>query len=71
MRKIFFYNTFISSLYMFRAPCAYRQEVNIVLYGIWYHHTCKWPSRAQVERGLCTGRPPTECDNTKGCIIQF
>jgi len=20
---------------------------------------CRWPSGAQVERGLCTGRPPT------------
>ena len=24
---------------MFRAPCAHRQEVKIVLYSIWYHHT--------------------------------
>ena len=24
---------------MFRAPCAHRQKVKIVLYGIWYHHT--------------------------------
>ena len=23
----------------------------------WYRHTCRWPSGAQVERGLCTGRP--------------
>jgi len=29
------------------------QEVKIVLYSIWYHHTYRWPSRAQVER-----RPP-------------
>jgi len=48
---------------MFQAPCAHRQEVKIVLYSIWYHHTCKWASHAQVERGLsslnlCTGRPP-------------
>ena len=34
-----FYNKFISCLYMFRAPCARRQEVKIVLYSIWYHHT--------------------------------
>ena len=34
-----FYNTFISCLYMFRAPCAHRQEVKIVLYSLWYHHT--------------------------------
>jgi len=31
--------------------CAHHQEVNIVLYSIWYHHTCRWPSRSQVERG--------------------
>ena len=24
---------------MFRAPCAHRQEVKIVLYCLWYHHT--------------------------------
>jgi len=37
---------------MFRALCANHQEVKIVLYSIWYHHTCRWPSRAQLERGL-------------------
>ena len=46
-------------LYMFRALCAHHQEVKIVLYSIWYHHTCRWLTSAQVERGLCTGRPPT------------
>ena len=34
-----FYNKFISCLYMFRAPCAHRQEVKIVLYSLCYHHT--------------------------------
>ena len=28
---------------------ARRQEAKIVLYSLWYHHTCKWSS---------TGRPP-------------
>ena len=45
---------------------AHRQEAKIVLYNLWYHHTYRWPSGAQVERGLesqsclnlCTGRPP-------------
>jgi len=30
---------------------AHRQEVKIVLYSLWYHHTYRWPSGAQVERG--------------------
>ena len=33
-------------LYIFRALCAHHQEVKIVLYSIWYHHTCRWPSGA-------------------------
>jgi len=57
---------------MFRALCAHHQEVKVILYSIWYHHTCRWPSGAQVERrvlsqpvhrsreesslSLCTGR---------------
>jgi len=42
-----FYSKFISCLYMLRAPCAHRQEVKIVLYSLWYHHTYRWPSRAR------------------------
>ena len=53
-----FYNKFISCLYMFRAPCAHHQEVKIVLYNMWYHHTCRWPVGAQSSLNLCTGRPP-------------
>jgi len=34
-----FYNKFISCRYMFRAPRAHRQEVKVVLYSLWYHHT--------------------------------
>jgi len=34
------------------STCAHRQEVKIVLYSLWYHHTYRWPSLAQVERGL-------------------
>jgi len=65
MYKILFYNKYITRLYMFRALCAYHQEVKIVLYNLWYHHTYRWPSRAQVES---TERPPTECDDTRCCI---
>jgi len=42
-----FNNKFISCFYMFRAPCAHRQEVKIVLCSLWYHHTYRWPSRAR------------------------
>ena len=56
---LFFYNKFIIFLCMFRALCAHHQEVKIVLYSIRYHHTYRWPSGAQVESNLCTGRPPT------------
>ena len=58
MHNFLFYNTFIIGLYMFRALCAHHKEVKIVLYCIWYHHTCSWPSGAQVERGLSY----TDCD---------
>jgi len=67
MHKFLFYNKFVTCLYMFQAPCAHCQEVKIVLYSIWYHHTYRWSPRAH----LCTGRPPTECDGTRCCIIQF
>ena len=50
MHNTLFYNKFIIRLYMFRAPCAHHQEVKIILYSIWYYHTCRWPSGAQVER---------------------
>jgi len=48
MNKILSYNKIIKLLYMFRTLCAHRQEIKIVVYSIWYHHTCRWPSRAQV-----------------------
>jgi len=39
MHKFLFYNKFTIFLYMFRALCAHHQEVKIILYIIWYHHT--------------------------------
>jgi len=32
---------------MFRALCAYHQEVKIVLYSTWYHHICRRPCGAR------------------------
>jgi len=48
MHKILFYNKFIIRLYVFRALCAHHQDVKIVLYSTWYHHTCRWPSCSHV-----------------------
>jgi len=33
---------------MFQALCAHHQVVKILLYSIWYHHTCRWPSRGHL-----------------------
>ena len=67
MQKFLSYNKFSICLYMFRALCVHHQGVKIVLYSIWYRHTCRWPSGAEVERGTATYR----CDDTYACIIQF
>ena len=54
---------------------AHRQEVRIVLCSLWYHHTYRWSSGAQVERGLNSqpvhGTATYRCDDTRGCIVQF
>ena len=42
---------------------ADRQEVKIVLYNLWYHHTYRWPP----VHGTATYR----CDDNRGCIVQF
>ena len=34
------------------STCAHRLEAKIVLYSLWYHHTYRWPSGAEVERGV-------------------
>jgi len=54
----------------FEHYCAHHQEVKIVLYSIWYRHTCRWPSRAQVESGpQPLHRTATyRCDDTSCCI---
>ena len=37
---------------MFRAPCAHRQEVKIVLYSLWYHHneTSEWSEITKINK---------------------
>jgi len=50
--KVYFMPLHVSS------TCVHHQEVKIALNSLWYHHTYRWPSRAQVERGL---RPLSTC----------
>jgi len=50
------------------STCAHHQEVKIVLYSLWYHHTYRWPSRARVERVLSQPVHRTaiyRCDDTR------
>ena len=53
---------------------AHRQEAKIVIYRLWYHHTYRWPSGAQVGRGLSQpvhGTVIYRCDDTRGFIVRF
>jgi len=54
LKQVYFMSLHVS------CTCAHHQEVKIALHSLWYHHTCRWPSGAQVKRGLnlCTGRQP-------------
>ena len=51
MHKFLFYNKFIMFLYIFRELCAHHQEVEIVLYSIWYHHTqtSEWSKITKIQ----------------------
>jgi len=68
MLTLYFMPLHVSSI------CAHHQEVKVVLYSLWYHHTYRWPSRAQVERVLSQpvhGTATYRCNDTRGCVIQF
>ena len=80
MHKVSFYNKFISCLYMFRAPCAHHQEIKIVLYSIWYHHTYRCddtrcciiqfgpPDDEHMVLETCRGMKQTYCKTKLLCI---
>ena len=67
---------------MFRALCAHRQEVKIVLYSLWYHHTeiSEWSKITIIYKYEHIVKFMCEffgCDYrllltiNRGCIIQF
>ena len=51
------------------STCAHHQEVKIALHSLWYHHTYRWPSCAQVDTVHETAT--YMCDDTRGCVKQF
>ena len=74
MHKFSFYNKFILFLYMFRALRAHHQEVKLYYaasgivkpVGGRPVHTL-----GEDSLNLHTGRPPTQCNDTRCCIIKF
>jgi len=46
LQKVYFMPLHVSSI------CAHHQEFKFALHSLWCHHTYRWPSGAQVERGL-------------------
>ena len=70
---LFTYNTFIKLLYMFRAlPCSSSEGLcrNCIYAASGIVTLCRWLSCALVKKELnrCTGQPPAESDDTRGCI---
>ena len=59
-----FYNKFISCLYMFRAHVLIVRRAQL-------YYTVSGIITPIGGRPVCTRRPPTECDDTRCCIIQF
>ena len=74
MHEFLFYNKFIIFLYTFRALCTHHQEVKLYYTesGI-ITPVGSRPVHRLREDSLClrTGRPPTDCDDTRCCITQF
>ena len=65
--QIIFLTRLLYSSTCFEHCCAHHQEVKFYYTASGIVTLCGWPSGAQVR----TGRPPTECDNTRCCIIKF
>ena len=48
-----FHNKFYFMPLHVSSTCARHQEVKIALHSLWYHHTYRWPSRADDEH-MCS-----------------
>jgi len=74
MHKLF-YNKFVIFLYMFRALlCSSSGGQNFIIQHLVSSHTVGDRLVCRLRESSinpCTVRPPTECDDTRCCIIQF
>jgi len=52
---------------MFRAHVLIVRRARIVLYSLWYHHTYRWPSGAQIERG----KKSISCVKSRECLYEY
>jgi len=50
---------------------VHHQEVKIVLYSIWCHHTYMWPTGAHVLSQPVHRTATYMCDDTRDCLTQF
>ena len=67
-----FYNKFISCFYMFRVLlCSSWGGQNCIILHLVSSHSVGGRPVHRSSPNQCTGRPPTECDDTRDCIIQF
>ena len=71
MYKFLFYNKFIICLYTFRALFAHHQVVKLCYTASGIVTPVGGCPVHRLREELCTGRPPTQCDDTRCCIIQF
>ena len=65
LQEVYFMPLYVSS------TCAHHQEVKIALNSLWYHHTDRRPSRAQVLSQPVHETATYRCDDTRGCVMQF
>jgi len=75
MHKILLYNKFVKDIYIFRALCAHHKGVKIeyTASGIITPVGGRPVHRLREESflNLCTGRPQSECGDTRCCIYNF
>ena len=72
MHKFLFYNKFIILLYMVRALlCLSSGGQNCIIQHLVSSHSVDGRPVHRLGEDPCTRRPPTECNDTRCCIIQF